>query len=54
MRQLAKLICGMAAIALLAGCANDYHHRDNDRDHRGGPPQDSGDHRGGGDHNGPR
>ena len=48
----AKLLCGMAATALLAGCANDrYHHdRDRDGDHRGGSAQDHGDHRG--DHDG--
>lgn len=54
----AKLICGMAAMALLAGCANDYNHRDRDRDHRGDSAQDrgdrSGDHNGDRDNSGPR
>ncbi len=56
----AKLICGMAAMALLAGCANDYNHRDRDRDrdHRGDSTQDrgdrSGDHNGDRDNSGPR
>jgi len=62
MQTLAKLIGGMAAIALLAGCANDYNHHDRDRDHHGGPAHDGGDHSGdhrgdhGGDqdHSGPR
>jgi len=53
MRTFAKLICSMAAFALLAGCANDHNHRDRDRDHRGGPAHDSGDHRGDQDHRGP-
>ena len=56
MQRLTRLICGAAAIALLAGCADDYGHHDRGDDHGGNQTQGDDHHQGDQDqdHGGPR